>query len=157
MHHDQVRPAVEAAVDPLDRVRELGDQIRDRRDASVSVTALMPAVWVIPRWVPAAPSAAMIAASSFVGSPPPDPPPQPPGPPRARSPGGRHTAAALTIAADIHRKVLQTRLGHRRTSVTLDFYGHLMDGLDDTADTATERGLAVAVERQAEAVSARGG
>ena len=43
----------------------------------------------------------------------------------------RHTHAAWLIADGEHPKTIQTRLGHRSIAVTMDRYGHLMDGLDD--------------------------
>ncbi len=43
----------------------------------------------------------------------------------------RHTHAAWLIAAGEHPKAIQTRLGHSSIQVTIDRYGHLMDGLDD--------------------------
>jgi len=47
----------------------------------------------------------------------------------------RHTHAALLIAADVHAKVIQMRLGHASIRTTLDLHGHLMEGLDaDAAD-----------------------
>ncbi|HDH27185.1 MAG TPA: site-specific integrase [Actinobacteria bacterium] len=47
----------------------------------------------------------------------------------------RHTHAAWLIAAGEHPKAIQTRLGHSSIQVTIDRYGHLMDGLDNqTAD-----------------------
>ncbi len=47
----------------------------------------------------------------------------------------RHTHAAWLIAAGEHPKAIQTRLGHSSIQVTIDRYGHLVDGLDDqTAD-----------------------
>ena len=47
----------------------------------------------------------------------------------------RHTHAAWLIAAGEHPKIIQTRLGHSSIQVTMDRYGHLMEGLDDrTAD-----------------------
>lgn len=47
----------------------------------------------------------------------------------------RHTHAAWLIAAGEHPKTIQTRLGHSSIQVTMDRYGHLMEGLDDrTAD-----------------------
>ncbi len=42
----------------------------------------------------------------------------------------RHTHAAWLIAAGEHPKSIQTRLGHSSIQVTIDRYGHLMDGLD---------------------------
>jgi site-specific recombinase XerD len=42
----------------------------------------------------------------------------------------RHTAVALAIAAGAHAKSIQARLGHSSVAMTLDRYGHLMEGLD---------------------------
>ncbi len=43
----------------------------------------------------------------------------------------RHTHAAWLIAEGEHPKTIQTRLGHSSIQVTMDRYGHLMDGLDE--------------------------
>lgn len=58
----------------------------------------------------------------------------------------RHTHAALLIAQGEHPKTIQSRLGHASISTTLDVYGHLFEGLDesaaaklDTIGTATSR------------------
>jgi integrase len=46
----------------------------------------------------------------------------------------RHTAASLAIAAGADVKVIQTMLGHKDASMTLDIYGHLFpDRLDEVA------------------------
>ena len=45
----------------------------------------------------------------------------------------RHTHAAWLIAAGEHPKTIQQRLGHGSITVTLDRYGHLMEGLDEGA------------------------
>lgn len=45
----------------------------------------------------------------------------------------RHTHAAMLIAQGEHPKVIQNRLGHSSIKVTLDTYGHLLDGLDEAA------------------------
>ena len=64
----------------------------------------------------------------------------------------RHSHASWLIAAGEHPKVIQTRLGHSSIQVTMDRYGHLMDGLDDqTADrldalAQSSRGPGVAQE-----------
>jgi len=42
----------------------------------------------------------------------------------------RHTAVALAVAAGAHPKSIQARLGHSSVAMTLDRYGHLMEGLD---------------------------
>jgi hypothetical protein len=45
------------------------------------------------------------------------------------------TAASLAIAAGANVKVVQTMLGHKSATMTLDLYGHLFpDQLDDVAD-----------------------
>lgn len=47
----------------------------------------------------------------------------------------RHTAASLAIAAGADVKVVQTMLGHRSATMTLDLYGHLLgDRLDVVAE-----------------------
>lgn len=45
----------------------------------------------------------------------------------------RHTHVAICVAAGLHPKQIQQRLGHSSISVTMDRYGHLMAGLNDTA------------------------
>ncbi|MCP4309045.1 MAG: hypothetical protein GY788_30065 [bacterium] len=42
-----------------------------------------------------------------------------------------HTHTARLIADCEHPKAIRTRLGHGSIAVTMDRYGHLMDGLDD--------------------------
>jgi len=47
----------------------------------------------------------------------------------------RHTPASLAITAGANVKVVQTMLGHKSATMTLDLYGHLMtDQLDQVAD-----------------------
>ena len=47
----------------------------------------------------------------------------------------RHTAASLAIAAGANVKVVQTMLGHKSATMTLDLYGHLFeDQLDKVAE-----------------------
>lgn len=51
----------------------------------------------------------------------------------------KHTAASLAIAAGADIKTLQTMLGHKSATLTLDTYGHLMaDQLDGVADRLSE-------------------
>lgn len=57
----------------------------------------------------------------------------------------RHTAASLAIAAGADVKVVQTMLGHKDASMTLNIYGHLFpDRLDEVAD-ALDAGRKVAL------------
>ena len=47
----------------------------------------------------------------------------------------RHTAASLMIASGANVKTVQSQLGHKTATMTLDQYGHLFpDDLDDVAD-----------------------
>jgi integrase len=47
----------------------------------------------------------------------------------------RHTAASLMIASGANVKTVQSQLGHKSATMTLDQYGHLFpDDLDDVAD-----------------------
>ncbi len=58
----------------------------------------------------------------------------------------RHTCASLAIAAGANVKVLQTLLGHKTATLTLDRYGHLFpddlgriaDAFDAAAKTAAD-------------------
>lgn len=45
----------------------------------------------------------------------------------------RHTQAAWLIEAGEHPKAIQERMGHGSITVTMDRYGHLMQGLDERA------------------------
>ncbi|MDZ7915249.1 MAG: tyrosine-type recombinase/integrase [Rhodococcus sp. (in: high G+C Gram-positive bacteria)] len=46
----------------------------------------------------------------------------------------RHSAASIAIAAGANLKGVQTMLGHKTATMTLDLYGHLFDDhLDDVA------------------------
>ena len=42
----------------------------------------------------------------------------------------RHTHASWLIAQGVHPKIVSSRLGHSTIGVTMDRYGHLMEGLD---------------------------
>jgi len=50
----------------------------------------------------------------------------------------RHTHAALLIGEGARPKVIQERLGHGSIRVTLDTYGHLVEGLDQAAADALD-------------------
>ena len=66
----------------------------------------------------------------------------------------RHTHAPLLIAQGEHPKVNQERLGHASIKTTLDIYGHLFDGLDETAaDASTPRGALLVLTRRLSTVT----
>jgi integrase len=53
--------------------------------------------------------------------------------PRIRLHDLRHTAATLALAAGIHPKIVQERLGHSSINITLDTYSHVVQGLQHEA------------------------
>jgi integrase len=61
----------------------------------------------------------------------------------------RHTHAAWLIAQGEHPKTIQTRLGHSSIQVTMDRYGHLMDGLDEQTAVRLDAIAATARNRSA--------
>ena len=50
----------------------------------------------------------------------------------------RHTHASALIRAGVDVLTVSRRLGHSSTSMTLDVYGHLMEGADAAAVKAIE-------------------
>lgn len=57
----------------------------------------------------------------------------------------RHTYASVLIRAGESVKVVQTRLGHRTASMTLDTYVHLWEGDDEQTRSVVERAFGSAV------------
>lgn len=51
----------------------------------------------------------------------------------------RHTSASLLLAAGVHPKVVQERLGHSTIVLTLDTYSHLIPGMQDRAAEKMEK------------------
>ncbi len=47
--------------------------------------------------------------------------------------GLRHMHATLLLAAGVHPKVVQERLGHSSVQITLDVYSHATRGMQDDA------------------------
>lgn len=60
----------------------------------------------------------------------------------------RHTAATLLLAAGVHPKVVQERLGHASVALTLDTYSHVLPSMQrDAADRLEEMlGKRVSIE-----------
>lgn len=50
----------------------------------------------------------------------------------------RHTCATLALAANVHPKVVQERLGHSSVQITLDTYSHTTPGMQQHAADAIE-------------------
>jgi integrase len=51
----------------------------------------------------------------------------------------RHTYASTLITAGLHAKVIQTRLGHKSITETMDTYGHLFPHQDHETSNALDR------------------
>jgi integrase len=64
--------------------------------------------------------------------------------PRIRFHDLRHTSATLALAAGVHPKVVQERLGHASISITLDLYSHSVPVLQEEA--ASKLGALVLVD-----------
>jgi integrase len=47
----------------------------------------------------------------------------------------RHTSATLLLAAGVHPKVVQERLGHSQIGITLDIYSHVLPSMQVEAAT----------------------
>ncbi|HLJ58613.1 MAG TPA: site-specific integrase [bacterium] len=74
----------------------------------------------------------------------------------------RHTHASLLIAANVHPKAIQARLGHTSITTTLNTYGHLMpsafQGVGEQLDrllSGTKNGTRTAPDATGEQVDAR--
>ena len=50
----------------------------------------------------------------------------------------RHTCVSLLIAAGVHAKAIQERLGHSSIQITMDRYGDLLPSLDEAATDALD-------------------
>lgn len=45
----------------------------------------------------------------------------------------RHTHASILLAAGVHPKIVQERLGHAKISITMDIYSHLTETIQKDA------------------------
>ncbi len=59
--------------------------------------------------------------------------------PRIRLHDLRHTWATLALAAGIHPKIVQERLGHSSIAITLDIYSHATPAQQSTAASTVAR------------------
>jgi integrase len=60
----------------------------------------------------------------------------------------RHTHATHLLAAGIHPKVAQERLGHSSIAITLDLYSHVMPGMQAEAAERVNDVLAAAMQKR---------
>jgi len=68
--------------------------------------------------------------------------------PRIRLHGLRHGHATHLLAANIHPKVVQERLGHSSIAITLDLYSHVLPGLQQEAAASIDATLGSALKRR---------
>ncbi|OSJ22140.1 site-specific integrase [Bradyrhizobium japonicum] len=66
--------------------------------------------------------------------------------------GLRHSHASHMLAAKVHPKVVQERLGHSSIAVTMDIYSHLMPNMQGEAAAAVDSALRAAIKRPADDV-----
>jgi integrase len=62
--------------------------------------------------------------------------------------GMRHSHASHLLAARIHPKVVQERLGHSSTAITLDVSSHLMPNMQGEAAAAIDGVLRAAINKR---------
>jgi integrase len=65
--------------------------------------------------------------------------------PRVRLHDLRHSHATHLLAANVHPKIVQERLGHANIGITMDLYTHVMPGMQDEAASRVDAALRVAL------------
>lgn len=59
----------------------------------------------------------------------------------------RHSHASHLLAANIHPKIVQERLGHSSIGITLDIYSHLLPNMQNAAAAAIDGAMRAAVKK----------
>jgi integrase len=59
----------------------------------------------------------------------------------------RHSHATHLLAAGIHPKIAQERLGHATVSITLDTYSHVLPGMQDEAVAKVDAAIQAALNK----------
>ena len=59
----------------------------------------------------------------------------------------RHSRASHMLAAKIHPKVVQERLGHSSIAITMDIYSHLTPNMQGEAAAAVDGALRAAIKK----------
>ena len=57
----------------------------------------------------------------------------------------RHSHATHLLAANVHPKIVQERLGHANIAITMDLYTHVMPGMQDEAASRVDAALRIAL------------
>jgi integrase len=58
-----------------------------------------------------------------------------------------HSHATHLLAAGVHPKIAQERLGHSTVSITLDTYGHVLPGMQDDAVAKVDAAIQAALNK----------
>jgi integrase len=66
--------------------------------------------------------------------------------------GLRHSHASHMLAANIHPKVVQERLGHSSIAITMDIYSHLMPNMQGEAAAAVDVAMRAAINKRTDDV-----
>ena len=59
----------------------------------------------------------------------------------------RHSHATHLLAAGVHPKIAQERLGHSSVGITLDTYSHVLPGMQDDAVTKVDAAIQAALNK----------
>jgi integrase len=62
----------------------------------------------------------------------------------------RHSHASHLLAAKVHSKIVEERLGHSSIAITLDIYSHLMPNMQGEAAAAVDDALRSALVKRRE-------
>jgi integrase len=62
----------------------------------------------------------------------------------------RHSHASHMLAANVHPKVVQERLGHSSIAITMDIYSHMMPNMQGEAAAAVDEALRAAISKRTE-------
>ena len=68
--------------------------------------------------------------------------------PRVRLHDLRHSHATHLLAANVHPKIVQERLGHANIGITMDIYSHVMPGMQDEAASRLDAVLRSALAKR---------
>ena len=64
----------------------------------------------------------------------------------------RHTHASHMLAANVHPKIVQKRLGHSSIAITLDIYSHPMPNMQGGAAAAVDDAMRAAIKKRTDDV-----
>ena len=60
----------------------------------------------------------------------------------------RHSHATHLLAANVHPKIVQERLGHANIATTIDLYSHVMPGMQEDAAIRVDAALRAAIGKR---------